>query len=148
MTGFYHRWLMIWCWMTILIGAVFALSVFAGLRGPTMVFLDIIYWPIDGQPAALSREAILGTALAGAVMVGWGVLMLGLAKDERLSKEPRVWRLMTTSVVVWFVVDSAASVFAGASVNALSNASFLALFLYPVLKSGVLSSGVGSGRAV
>ena len=83
---------------------MFTLSVFAGLRGPTMLFLDVIFWPIDGQPATLSREAILGTALVGAVMVGWGVLMLGLAQDEQLSKEPRVWRLITTSVAIWFVV--------------------------------------------
>ena len=146
MTGFYHRWLVIWCWMTILIGALFALSVFAALRSPTLLFLDVIYWPIDGQPAMLSREAILGTALVGAVMVGWGVLMLGLAQDERLSKEPRVWRLMTTSVVVWFVVDSTASVLGGAGLNALSNAVFTAMFVYPVVKSGVLSGRLNADR--
>ena len=147
MTGFYHRWMVIWCWITIGIGAVFALSVFAGLRGPTMLFLDIVFWPIDGQPATLSREAILGMALTGAVMVGWGVLMLGLAQDEKLSREPRVWQIMTTAMVIWFVVDSTASLLAGAGVNALGNVGFLATFLYPVLKSGVLSGGVSESRA-
>ena len=146
MTGFYHRWMVIWCWIMINIGAVFALSIFGALRGPTMMFLDIVFWPIDGQPAVLSREAVLGTALVGAVMIGWGVLMLGLVRDEKLAREPRVWSIMTTAVVLWFVIDSTCSVIGGAGVNALSNAVFLATFLYPVLKSGVLSGGIGVNR--
>ncbi len=140
MTGFWHRWMVIWCWAVVGIGAVFAISAFASLRWPTMLFLDIIFWPIDGQPAALSREAVLGVSLTGAVMVGWGVLMLGLAQDAKLSRDPRVWHLMTYAMVTWFVVDSVASWLAGAGVNVLSNAGFLATFLIPIVKSGVLSS--------
>ena len=147
MTGFWHRWMVIWCWATLGVGAIFAMSAFASLRGPTMLFLDVIFWPIDGQPAALSREAALGIGLCGALMIGWGMLMLGLVQDPKLSRESRVWQIMTYAMVTWFVVDSAVSWLTGAGVNVLSNAGFLATYLIPVVKSGVLSSDGLAPRA-
>ena len=140
MTGFWHRWMVIWCWAILIVGAVFAASAIPALRWPTLLFLDIVFWPIDGQPATLSREAAFGVALSGALLTGWAVLMLGLARDPKLSREPRVWWLMTSAILVWFVVDSAASWLTGASVNVLSNSLFVAAYLLPILKSGVLSN--------
>jgi hypothetical protein len=143
MTGFWHRWMVVWCWTTLGFGAVFALSAFTALRAPTMIFLDIVFWPIDGQPAALSREALLGLGLCGAILIGWALLMLGLVQDPKLNREPRVWQLMTSAMVTWFVVDSLVSWICGAGVNVLSNMVFLGTFLVPVIKSGVLSAPRG-----
>jgi hypothetical protein len=148
MTGFWHRWMIIWCWVTIVFGAVLALSAIAALRAPTLLFLDLVFWPLDGQQANLSREAVFGVSLCGAIMLGWGALMLGLARDEKLSREPRIWQIMTTGMVLWFVVDSLASWLAGAGVNVLSNAVFVVAYLVPVVKSGVLSGTRLSPRTV
>ncbi len=147
MTGFWHRWMVVWCWTMVGVGTVFAVTAIAPLRTPTMLFLDLIFWPVDGQPAALSREAVLGIALCGAIMIGWGSLMLGLASDRKLSAEPRVWQLMTYAMIIWFVVDSAASWQTGAGVNVFSNAVFLISFLIPVIKSGALSGQALAPRA-
>ena len=136
MTTFWHRWMIVWCWSVIGLGALFALSAFASLRGPTMLFLDLVFWPIDGQPAALSREAVFGVAISGALTLSWGVLMLGLVRDRTLG--PNVWQTMTTALTIWFVVDSLASIISGAGVNAISNAVLYATFLLPLAKSGML----------
>lgn len=139
MTGFWHRWMVVWCWATIAFGAVFALGALGSLRAPAQLFLDLVFWPIDGQPAELAREAVFATAVCGALMIGWGILMLGLVRDPSLNRNPRVWSLMTTSMVVWFVVDSLASWLSGARLNVLGNTGFLVTYLIPVLASGVLS---------
>lgn len=139
MTGFWHRWMTVWCWGIIGIGAAFVLNVFAPLRAPVHLFMDIAFWPFDGQPAGLGPETVFASAICGAVMIGWGLLMLGLVRDVRLNQEPRVWSLMTTAMLIWFVVDSAASWLSGARFNVLGNVGFLATYLIPVLASGVLS---------
>jgi hypothetical protein len=77
-------------------------------------------------------------------MIGWGLLMLGLIQDPKLSREPRVWQLMTYAMLTWFVIDSTASWLTGAGVNILGNIGFLATFLIPIVKSGVIS---GNGLA-
>lgn len=135
------RWLVVWCWITIATGAVFALGALPALRGPMALFMDIVFWPPDGQPAALSREAAFATAVCGAVMVGWGVLMLGLVRDPALAAEPKVWRLMTTGMIVWFVVDSMASWLTGATANVAVNTLFLATWLVPVQAAGLMTGG-------
>lgn len=146
MTTFWYRWMIIWCWCVIGFGAVLALSIFEALSAPTMLLLDLVFWPIDGEPAALSREAIFAVALAGALTMGLGAMILGLARDETLNGSPRLWRHVTAAVLVWYVVDSAVSILGGAIVNAVSNTVLLVTFLLPVLGSGVLGSGVLGGR--
>lgn len=147
MTGFWQRWMIAWCWITIGFGAAFALAAFTSTRTPALVFMDVVFWPIDGQPAALSREAALSTALCGAIMIGWGTLMLGLARDPELSRMPQVWRLMTAGMIAWFVVDSIASWVTGAGVNVIGNSLFLGTYLWPVVQSGVLTDEPRAQRA-
>lgn len=145
MTAFWHRWMMIWCWSVIGLGALFALSAFAGLRAPTLLFLDLIFWPVNGQPATLSSEAVFGIAVSGALTLGWGVLMLGLVRDRNLG--PAIWHHMTAALTIWFAVDSLASIVSGASLNTVSNALLYAAYLIPVAKSGLLLPGHRSIQA-
>ncbi len=52
------------------------------------------------------------------------------------ASTPDVGRSMIlTGVVIWFVVDNAGSVAAGAPVNALLNITFLLLFFIPLWRS-------------
>lgn len=145
MTGYWHRWMVIWCWLNIAVGAVLAAASLPPLSAPARMFLDLVFWPLDGQPATLAPEAAFGLAICGAVMIGWGVLMLGLVQDRQLSREPRVWQAMTYGMVAWFVIDCMASLLTGAGMNVPGNIVFLATYLLPVLKSGVLS---GQGLAI
>lgn len=138
MTNTWRTWLIAWCWVTLAIGAMFAIIVVPPLSAPAQLFLDVVFWPIDGQPAATARETVFAVAVIGAVMIGWGVLMLGLVHDSALSREPRVWGLMTTALLVWFVVDSLVSWLAGATLNVLGNIAFVASWLLPIMASGVL----------
>jgi hypothetical protein len=144
----YHRWLVAWCWALIAIGIVFVIGVFAPFRAPTLLFLDLVFWPLDGRLAGpLAPEAIFSSALVGAVTFGWGLLMLGLVRDPVLSQSATVWRAMTIALASWFIVDSLASWVSGAHLNVLGNIGIAASFLIPVLKSGVLSARGTTARA-
>ncbi|WP_419909068.1 hypothetical protein [Hoeflea sp.] len=113
-----------------------------GLLGPigalpatseiTRFFADLAFFPLDGTPAQLDPAARLFWAITGGVIAGWG-MMIWIVATRLLPREPALARSMVlTAAVVWFVIDSLGSVFAGAPVNAIYNIGFLALFVVPL----------------
>jgi len=139
MTGFWKTWLLVWCWATMGIGALFAAAAVPALEGGVRLFYDTIYWPIDGA-SPYGPDVQLTAALLGAVMIGWVIAVLGLVSAADTVGAP-AWRTLTLSIVVWYVIDSAISVALGAPLNALSNTGLLVTFLVPIIGSGVLQSG-------
>ena len=51
-----------------------------------------------------------------------------------------VWILVTSSVAVWYAIDTALSLATGFGLNAIPNTIFLAAFLLPIVCSGVLKT--------
>lgn len=85
-----------------------------------------IIQPIAGRTWAISSAA------SGGVLVGWGLMIWHLA-GEALARMPEAVRaIIRTPVLTSSVVDSAASVAAGAALNVVVSLVFLALFLIPV----------------
>ncbi|MCO4100304.1 MAG: hypothetical protein HEQ38_13110 [Gemmatimonas sp.] len=73
--------------------------------------------------AALNDASRFGAGLFGALTVGWGVTLHQLGRGIAVS------RAAVIGAVVWFIVDSAASIALGFQWNALSNVGFLSMFL-------------------
>jgi hypothetical protein len=55
-----------------------------------------------------------------------------LAGSPFARSPAEVRRIILTSVLVWYGIDSAAAVMAGAALNVVANLAFLALFLVPM----------------
>lgn len=121
--------------VVIAVGAVLALASHPRLAGPTALLADLVFWPLDGAPGIDAPATRLMCAIAGGVMVGWGVL-LWLVASHLLPAEPGTARkLVLASIASWFVVDSIGSLAAGAVLNALGNVAFLLLFVVPVARA-------------
>jgi hypothetical protein len=143
MTTFWRNWLTIWGWAVAAVGLLLTGAAFPGPDAPTRVLLGLMAGEPLGSLDDVSRFSI---ALLGAVTLGWGLTLLAaFDAAHALGREGRsVWARLTTAVLVWWAVDSALSVATGFALNAASNTLFLAGYLVPVLRSGVL----GSVRAV
>lgn len=137
MTGLWKTWLEVWCWAIGLFGVMFLVVVIPGADGPTRLFYDLVYWPLDGA-SGWGEATRLTASITGALMIGWAITLHTLMQAAIRANDPGLWRGMTLGVLTWFVVDSAASVASGVPVNAVSNAGLVAGFLIPVLASGVL----------
>lgn len=142
MRGLWKAWLVTWCWVTFAVGAVFAAGGVPALDGGVRLFYDAVAWPIDGV-SPYGEDVRLTAALLGCVMMGWMVAVLGLI-DAAEAVGVRAWRTITLSVVGWYAIDSALSVYLGAPMNALSNTGFLVTFLIPIIASGVLRGDGGA----
>jgi len=79
-------------------------------------------------------------ALMGCVALGWSLtLLVAMQAAHQLGDRGRtVWLGLTASVAGWFVIDSLLSTVTGFGLNALSNTVFMAAFLLPIVRSGVL----------
>jgi hypothetical protein len=105
------------------------------------LFVDLVFWPFDGTQSLVSPEARLLSGVLGGITLGWGML-LWLTSSKVFPTHPVLARQMIlTSTLTWFVVDSVASVIAGAALNVVPNLVFLALFWMPLWrKSATLSN--------
>ncbi len=114
-------------------GLLALLATIAATAGPMLFLVDLIFWPIDGTQSMASAETRLITGIAGGLMVGFGELLWLIstrvyAKDAGLGR-----RLILPGILGWFLVDSLGSILAGATLNAVFNTGFLAVFLIPLL---------------
>ncbi|MGI9512601.1 MAG: hypothetical protein ACR2OL_06850 [Anderseniella sp.] len=126
------RWLKLACLSVIGFGVLGVLATVPALSGATRFFIDLAYWPVDGAPAAPTPESNLLWAILNGIVIGWGVLLWQVTTRVYASTPDLGRTMILTSVGIWFVVDSAGSIAAGAPVNALMNITFLLLFFIPL----------------
>ncbi len=121
------------CLVAIATGLLSLAAAHPAASAPWALIFDAVAWPIDGAQGAFSPEARLLNAISGAMLVGWGVTLYGLAAGPIARGDAEARRLFVTAVLVWFVLDCAASLAAGWPGNLVLNAAFLALLLSPLL---------------
>lgn len=129
-------WLKVASDVVVLFGILIAFASLPSTAAPALFLADLIFWPVDGVQAVTSETNRLLSAILGGVMVGWG-LLLYLLTTRLYPRDPDLARLLiTASIGTWFFVDSLGSIAAGASLNALFNLGFLALFMIPLWLPG------------
>ena len=130
--------------ITIIASAGFALFMFASLFTPLRevmsFFLDLVHMPLDGaQSLSRDTEEVL-TAISAGIFFGFCVL-LWLVTTEVYVKDPLLGRRMIlSSVIAWYLVDTTGSLIVGAWMNAILNTAFLAALIAPVLKPATASN--------
>jgi hypothetical protein len=137
MSGFWRSWLIGWCGAVGLFGVVLAGGASEATSGPTRIVFDLLNGPGELVLAPLLRFSL---AVLGAVTIGWSVTLLAAIRAaSQLGKSGRpIWMLITVSVLSWYVIDSSLSIATGFGLNAVPNTGFVAAFLLPVIRSGVL----------
>lgn len=122
-------------WTAILVGVAGPIF-FLGTMPPTQegarLTLDILSWPLDGATTWASPDTRFLSALTGGFLTGWGVMIWCLASWVYDAAPEAVRRTVLTSVLAWFVLDSAGSIASGNPSNALFNVAVLLLGVGPM----------------
>lgn len=146
MSRFWRNWITGWCWAIAVFGAALAAGAFEATSGPARLFFEIL----DG-PAALDMHAHMRFSLAvlGAVTIGWSLTLHAAVQAANLlgDRGRPIWVVVTASLAVWYVIDTVLSVATGFALNAIPNTVFLAVFLFPIVLSGVLGAPEPSPRS-
>jgi len=115
-------------------GLLTSLALFPALQPAMGWFLDFAFWtPLSTEHQLGGDAARLWIAISGGLLAGWGAT-LWLVASQVYDKDPATGgRILLTGIAVWFVLDSAGSIMAGAPFNAIMNITFLLMFEIPVL---------------
>ena len=82
--------------------------------------------------ATAVQYIVLTHAVLGAVMFGWGLLLLLLVLGPMRRKSRATWQIFLISLTAWFVPDTAFSLLSGFWPNALLNLVFAIFFALPL----------------
>lgn len=75
----------------------------------------------------------LAHAVMGSVMIGWGALMFMLARKLSSKDAKETYQMIAISVLLWYVPDTAFSLYSGFWQNAVLNTGFAVLYAVPLL---------------
>ena len=129
---FHKSWLLITALIVGAFGPVFALGAMEATSEPARWTLDLLSWPLDGQESYDFATMRFLSALTGGFLFGWGVMIWCLrAWVYDIAPEP-VRRTVLTSLLAWFVLDSAGSIASGTPSNAFFNVLVLLLAVGPL----------------
>lgn len=86
--------------------------------------------------ASFGPEAVtymtLMHAVLGSVMVGWGAALLLVVRGPFARGAREGWQMMAFSLTVWFIPDTAFSLWSGVWQNAVLNVTMATLFAVPL----------------
>ncbi len=139
MSRFWRTWMMGGCLAVGLFGVILAASAFEATAGPTRLLFGLLNARVAFDPDAHLRFSL---AVLGAVTVGWSLTLWATVQAAHLLGDQArpVWGLVTASLVIWYVIDTALSLATGFGLNTIPNTVFLVVFLLPIIRSGVLKT--------
>jgi len=143
MSGFWRTWMIAWCIGVMLFGLILAGAAFEASQAPVVWLLETLRGESGITPDATLRFSL---ALMGCVSIGWAILMLWVMLAAFRGGEMALflWRGLTVSNCVWFLIDSALSVATGFGLNVIPNTVLLVTYLIGVLAGGALRSQTGA----
>jgi hypothetical protein len=131
-TELHRRWLKVAAVVIGSFGPVFFLGTMPATAEPARLTLDLLSWPIDGATTYASADTRILSALTGGFLLGWGVLVWGLASAVYDAAPEAVRRAVVASILAWFVLDSAGSVASGNVSNVAFNVLVLLVAVGPL----------------
>ena len=129
---FWINWLTYTAEFTVLFGLLMVLA-----PGLTQQAFGLLIFQNSEQFAAFDPQATayieLAHAVMGSVLVGWGALIFMLVRKLNIGDAKQTCRMITISVLLWYVPDTAFSLYSGFWQNAVLNTGFAVLYAVPLL---------------
>lgn len=129
-TRMMRAWLRAGAAAVVAAGVVCLASVHPATELPWVTAMDLVQWPLDGNPGPPDFATRATSAMLGGVMIGWGatLLLLPYRRDSRPA--------MLAGLVAWFLCDSAGSLLCGFTGNLGVNLLFVAVLAPPIVFMG------------
>lgn len=119
---------------TAIIALLMFASLFTGLNVVMSFFLDLTHMPLDGAQSLSSDAEHLLTAISAGVLFGFCVALWHLTTEIYAHNAALGRRLILSTVLSWYVIDTAGSWIVGAWMNCILNTLFMLSLVLPILR--------------
>jgi hypothetical protein len=130
--SFWQRWLLVVGLVIVAFGLVMAFlnetAVFELFNGQ----IDPAFWGDGATPEAATRFRQWAYGAWGATVAGWGVFIVFIAHYPFRHKEKWSWNCLAAGLLVWYLVDTAISLYFKVYFNAAFNTVLLILVTLPL----------------
>ncbi|MEV6521629.1 hypothetical protein AB0M43_06820 [Longispora sp. NPDC051575] len=122
-------------WLCAAIAAVIAYGTVLVVhgRGAATLFDVLGFGPTASGVSAGEGHVQLLYGVLGAVLIGWMVLLLAVARGPLRRRERWAWTATAASMTVWFGVDTTFSLVVGSTAHAAFNCVFAAAVGVPLV---------------
>jgi hypothetical protein len=130
--SFWQRWLFIVGLIIVVFGLVMAF-----LNGTTVFELfngqiDPAFWGDGDTPEAATRFRQWAYGAWGATVAGWGIFVAFIAHHPFRHRERWSWNCLAVGLLVWYLADTAISLYFRVYFNAVFNTVLLILVTLPL----------------
>lgn len=120
----------------VVFGLIWSTAAYAGMDAPGRTLVDLLDWPLNGDPSLPSEEARWLGAIGAGLCLALGLMFARIVapliaiNDMVVSQIARKGSLL--ALVVWLISDSAGSIVSGVPSNAVFNFIFFMLLAVPL----------------
>jgi hypothetical protein len=129
---FYQRWLFVFSLVVVIFGLGMAtlnrttlFSVFDGQVNP-------VFWGAKPLPPGVDEFQGWVYGVLGATMAGWGVFLAFIVQHPFGNRERWAWNALAAGLTLWYLTDTAISLYFGVIFNALFNTLIFILAAWPL----------------
>jgi hypothetical protein len=131
---FWSVWLQAAAAVMMALSAVLLLAPSLGL-----VIFSTVYFLQPEFPAPAPKEVVayirFTHGVLGAVMLGWMVAVIALARGPFVAGQRHAWNTIAVSVGAWFLTDTSHSIWHGVWGNVALNVATIVMFAVPMIGS-------------
>ena len=129
---FHKIWLKVAAIVVMSFAPVFFLGTMASTSGPAQLALDVLSWPVNGDPVYNHSSTHFISALTAGFLLGWGIMIWCLSLWVYDFAPEGVRKTLLLSAISWFLLDSTGSVLSGYGINVIPNILVLFLVVGPM----------------
>lgn len=129
---FWYRWLLAVVWLLISFGLALAFLNGTPLLAPILRPIDGAFWRTDAITPAIRSFQHWVYGVLGAMLVGWGSPLGFVIVAAFRTRQSWVRNALAASLLLWFMTDTAISLYFHVFINALLNVVILVGALLPV----------------
>jgi hypothetical protein len=131
--SFWQRWLLFFS----LVVVIFGLGMATLNRTPLFAIFDSqvnpAFWGTAPLPTGVNLFQGWAYGVLGATMAGWGVFLAFIAHYPFRKRERWAWNTLLLGLSLWYLTDSAISLYFGVVSNAIFNTVIFVLAILPLI---------------
>ncbi len=130
---FWQRWLLVVSCVITVLGIIMAFSKLTLFFELSDKQYNPIFWGAESITTEIEKFQIWNFGVLGAVVSGWGVFFIFIARYPFRQREKWSWNAIVAGSILWFVIDTSYSIYYLVYPNIALNIILFVVIILPLI---------------